>query len=61
MAAEELDDRQVIGLEGVIRLAFWGTNGHRRLDVQGFAPKEEWVELSERMGADRPALAHAEA
>ena len=61
MAAEELDDRRVVGLEGVIRLAFWGTDGHQRLDVQGFAPKEEWVELSERMGAGTPAMAQADA
>jgi hypothetical protein len=61
LAAEELDDRQVIGLEGVIRLGFWGANGHRHLDVQGFAPKEEWVELSERMSAGSPAVVEAEA
>lgn len=59
MADEELDDRQVVGLEGVIRLAFWGTNGQRHLDVQGFAPKEEWVELSERLGGERPAAGEA--
>ena len=46
MAAEELDDRRVVGLEGVIRLAYWGSDGHRRLDVQGFAPSERWEELS---------------
>jgi len=45
MAAEELDDRRVVGLEGVIRLAYWGMNGHRRLDAQGFAPAERWAEL----------------
>jgi len=45
MAAEELDDRRVVGLEGVIRLAYWGMNGHRRLDVQGFAPADRWAEL----------------
>ena len=46
MAAEELDDRRVVGLEGVIRLAYWGTDGHRRLDVQGFAPGDRWAEVS---------------
>ena len=46
LAAEELDDRGVVGLEGVIRLAYWGTNGYRRLDVQGFAPSEHWGDLS---------------
>ena len=30
LAAEELDDRRVIGLEGVIRLSYWGLNGNRR-------------------------------
>lgn len=46
MAGEVLDDRQVVGLEGVIRLAYWGSDGHRRLDVQGFARAERWAELS---------------
>ena len=47
LAAEELDDRRVVGLEGVIRLSFWGLNGTRRLDVQGFAKLERWDELSQ--------------
>ena len=46
LAADELDARQVVGLEGVIRLAYWGNNGHRRLDVQGFAPSECWGETT---------------
>jgi hypothetical protein len=46
LAADELDDRRVVGLEGVIRLAHWGDDGHRRLDVQGFAPSERWADLS---------------
>ena len=46
LAGEELDDRRVVGLEGVIRLAYWGADGHKRLDVQGFAPSERWEELA---------------
>ena len=46
LAADELVDRRVVGLEGVIRLAYWGNDGHRRLDVQGFAPSERWDDLS---------------
>jgi hypothetical protein len=46
MAAEELDDRRVAGLEGVIRLSYWGLNGNRRLDVQGFARLDRWAEIS---------------
>ncbi len=45
LAADELDDRRVVGLEGVIRLAYWGNDGHRRLDVQGFAHSERWGDL----------------
>ena len=47
--AEELDDRRVVGLEGVIRLAYWGRDGRRRLDVQGFAPAERWLEISQQV------------
>jgi hypothetical protein len=42
LAAEEVDDLHVVGLEGIIRLAYWGNNGRRRLDVQGFAPNDRW-------------------
>jgi hypothetical protein len=61
MAAEELDDRRVVGLEGVIRLAYWGTDGHRRLDVQGFAPADRWPEVSRQLenGARTPESAPA--
>jgi len=45
LAADELDDRGVVGLEGVIRLAYWGSDGHRRLDVQAFVPSERWGDL----------------
>jgi hypothetical protein len=55
LAGEELDDRRVLGLEGVIRLAHWGLNGHQRLDVQGFAPTERWKELSEQQLTSKSA------
>jgi hypothetical protein len=47
--ADELDDRRVLGLEGIIRLAHWGTDGRRRLDVEGFAPISRWEELSRQV------------
>jgi hypothetical protein len=56
LAAEELDDRRVVGLEGVIRLAYWGTDGSRRLDVEGFAPTARWAELCPPQ-APSPAVA----
>jgi len=46
LAGDELDDRHVVGLEGVIRLAYWGNDGRRRSDVQGFAPRERWGDVS---------------
>jgi len=55
MAAEELDDRRVVGLEGIVRLAYWGSDGHRRLDVQGFASIDRWTELSRDQAPATPA------
>lgn len=54
----ELDDRGVVGLEGVIRLACWGTGGSRRPDVEGFALTERWAELCPPQPPS-PALAEA--
>ena len=61
LAAGELDDRSVLGLEGVIRLAFWGKPGRQLLDVQGFAPAKRWVELSSRQAPSAPAAERATA
>lgn len=57
LAGELLDDRRVVGLEGVIRLAYWGPDGHRRLDVQGFAPTDRWGELHHEPEASSAAQA----
>lgn len=60
LAAEEVDDRHVVGLEGVIRLAYWGNNGRRKLDVQGFAPSKCWEEAqSDPVNSENPAQAVA--
>ncbi len=59
LASEELDDRRVVGLEGVIRLAYWGTDGHRRLDVQGFAPAERWSEVAREQKPPSPPASEA--
>jgi hypothetical protein len=61
LAAEELDDRRVVGLEGVIRLAYWGAENHKRLDVQGFAPTERWEELSRQPAACAASAQNARA
>ncbi len=55
-AAEELDDRHVVGLVGVIRLVYWG-DARRRLDVEGFAFSERWGHLS---GEPQPAESRTE-
>jgi hypothetical protein len=61
LGADELVDRRVVGLEGVIRLAYWGSDGHRRLDVQGFGPSEGWAKgsLVPEPGESLPASARA--
>jgi len=52
LAADELDDRRVVGLEGVIRLAYWGNNGPSPFGCPGVC--------SERpLGAISPFLCRA--
>jgi hypothetical protein len=63
LAADILDDRHVVGLEGIIRLAYWGTYGRFRLDVEGFSRADRWPEISHGSTHPPPAVVqqHAEA
>jgi len=45
LTADELDDRRVVGLEGINPLAYCGSDDQQKLDVQGFAPAEWWPDL----------------
>ena len=43
---DELDERQVLGLEGVVKISNVVYDGMRLLRFDGFAPASRWEELS---------------
>jgi hypothetical protein len=46
MDCDELDERQVLGLEGVVKISNVVYDGMRLLRFDGFAPASRWEELS---------------
>lgn len=61
LGRDEVDEKSLVGLRGVVRISHATVNGHSVLNLDGFAPTEEWEELvlasapireSEAMGHD---------
>jgi len=46
MERDELDERQVLGLEGVVKISNVVYDGMRLIRFDGFAPSSRWEELS---------------
>ena len=44
--AEEIEDKALIGLSGVVKATHTVAHGIRMLNLQGFAPASQWEELS---------------
>jgi hypothetical protein len=44
---DEVDERVLIGLKGVVRLSQAMVNGNRYLNLNGFMPAERWSDLAE--------------
>ncbi len=42
---DEVDEKALIGLRGVVRVSHVTVNGHSFLNLDGFAPAGEWEEL----------------
>jgi hypothetical protein len=43
---DEVDERALVGLKGVVRLSQAMVNGNRYLNLDGFMPAERWSELA---------------
>jgi hypothetical protein len=43
---DEVDEKALIGLRGVVRVSHTTVNGHSFLNLDGFAPAGEWEELA---------------
>ena len=46
MGRDEVDERALIGLQGIVRISHTSLNGRSFLNLSGFAPASEWEELS---------------
>jgi hypothetical protein len=46
MGQDEVDEKAVLGLRGIVRISRTTLNGRSFLNLGGFAPASEWEELS---------------
>ena len=46
LGKEEIEDKALIGLSGVVKATHTVAHGIRMLNLQGFAPASQWEELS---------------
>jgi|SRR5580704_10069129 hypothetical protein len=57
LGRDEIDDKNLIGLRGVVKISHVVLNGTSLLNLDGFAPASQWEELS---GASSATAAHRE-
>ena len=46
MSRDEVDEKALLSLRGIVRISQTTLNGRRFLNLSGFAPASEWEELS---------------
>jgi hypothetical protein len=46
LGRDEIDEKALIGLQGVVRISRTTLNGHSFLNLSGFAPAADWEEVS---------------
>jgi hypothetical protein len=46
LGRDEIDDKSLVGLRGVVKISHMVLNGTSLLDLDGFAPASQWEELS---------------
>jgi hypothetical protein len=56
LGRDEIDEKNLIGLRGVLKVSHVVVNGASLLNLDGFAPASQWEELS----STSPATAHLE-
>lgn len=48
LGREEVDDKALAGLRGIVKVSHTSVNGHSYLNLDGFAPASAWEEISSR-------------
>jgi len=46
LGRDELDEKALLGLQGILRVSHTERNGHSFLNFDGFAPAADWEELA---------------
>ncbi len=57
LGRDELEERRLIGLTGVVKITHTTVNGTSLLNFDGFAPAARWEELSDSKAAGSPEVA----
>src|SRR5712692_797646 len=52
LGRDEVDDKNLVGLRGVVKISHTVLNGTSLLNLDGFAPASQWEELSAALPAD---------
>ena len=50
LARDEIDDKNLLGLTGVVQITHSVVNGNSLLNLDGFAPRSQWEALSSGIG-----------
>ena len=53
MGRDEVDEKALLSLRGVVRISHTTLNGHSFLNLSGFAPASEWQEIAVAGGSCR--------
>jgi len=54
LGRDEIDDKSLVGLRGVIKISHVVVNGTSLLNLDGFAPASQWDELSASLPSPAP-------
>jgi hypothetical protein len=59
LGQDEIDDKNLVGLRGVVKISHVVVNGAALLNLDGFAPASQWDELSRALpaGSAQPEVA----
>jgi len=52
LGRDEVDEKNLVGLRGVVKISHTFMNGTSLLNLDGFAPASQWEELSAALPAD---------
>ena len=60
LGRDEIEDKHLIGLQGVVKISHTVLNGTRLLNLDGFAPASQWEELSPAVATNAQSIRGAD-